>query len=1486
MNARWIIFTAFCLNLCVCAQQRGDFDSDGQAHVDDIVRLANHLSARIPLADALLPIADVDGNGTVDATDLTTLADAVAGLYDLLLYAPPTLTGPRIATTDSITLTGHTQNDATVIISNGTEEWDVLVDWLGNFSLTVPLTPGGRSVFSARAELDGHQTTSRFWTVEHDNSAPGIEIISPIPGDSTSEPLYVVSGYAWDAVSPIASVQVNGVPAILSPSPFGLTSWSVAMPVTEGIREFTATVTDAAGFTAQASSILQFEADTGFRIQSLTGELTGTSGVPLNDPLAVSLRTTEGLPVDVVVTYRLIRGAGHLSATPTIAPEAGQLAQVVATNGVAQAYLQPEGAPARSSHIVEAHSTSFGTVRFVIHTTPNQGPEILVRSGAQQRGPLGAPAAREIEAFVHRDGVPLVGVPVAFSARDGAWFATGETVEIASDSNGVARATALLGAQEGSVDVYAPHGHASPARVQLLGTLPGLGTTAATGLLRDHLGQPVAGVTCTLHQLDQPAQIATTNDAGVFSFPNGQRGRARLDISATPPQRIILELTAGIENQLGSFTVAAEQGTEVNASTTDLFSLPIGNGHVEFEPGSIAETATLVSQQIPLDRVPGMSQSYFQALRAFSILPAETTFLQPGQLRVAPTAELAIGSTMTLLRFSPEYQAWKPAGVLTVSASDRSLRGGDISRGGLYVLAQSRPTAEAVGCKTDCNALGGDVGELTPPDSTTRSIFEWNEVAEVAIPHYLDSGGFLGITCREDSPRPLPPVVPLQTVTVSGSGVDTVPLAVEHRPDLGLDIVRFGAHRSATYTLEVEHTALRPCGPTPVVSTKQVSLVNCQVHAFSCITPPEFQPTIAVANQQIVRLQDQATVGFTLNVPDLSLATVEATLPDNEIETFEYNVPPRSIHVAAKLYQQLGQTPDPANDPHIHSASGVLAGIEAIVTETGTYYATFTAAVADDCLAENCAAELSVISETATVIGDHMVVLDTLPGAEILQTGQTAQVQLTLNPPPADNAVVLLSLSSIAASLDGAQTTTLSGADFTDGQHTFDLTGTGVSTSVGDVLVRALVDGQLRAALALTVVDVSIAEGPYLFCTGSEQAEIPLTFEPKLPQLMATATLSGPNVSFGNAGASVTTTGSEVPDVIQLQIHGTSTELADHSIALHVNGVLCAEESFTMLNININPIENFYLSQSQSIFYTISPNLPGTIFSLSTQEQSPPVLFDDGSTEIIATDSAGPLQLDSHAGGEATLSASFDGHTCQSSLITVLPASVQMRADYNHDGIIDADDDLLASEPLTLPFNRLIELELTIEGAVEIDLEDLGDGNLQIAFDNQGLFGSSPLPLSWSGPDTISLFLHSQSQGSGELRAGNAFFEQRISYVAEVGPIDLQVDSDNSGTIDLWEQFTQEPHIVLVGDETPLHILIGTGDTATLSSEDLSAALTIRDDTGSTVTLPIQLPAGEYEWTIQLDAAGDFPLTLEDDNTDQSDPNPQSDTVILSGFDL
>ena len=58
----------------------GDLDGDGQTTILDITLLVNHLNGKTLLTATNLPLADVNGDGLVDSSDVNTLGDLILGL--------------------------------------------------------------------------------------------------------------------------------------------------------------------------------------------------------------------------------------------------------------------------------------------------------------------------------------------------------------------------------------------------------------------------------------------------------------------------------------------------------------------------------------------------------------------------------------------------------------------------------------------------------------------------------------------------------------------------------------------------------------------------------------------------------------------------------------------------------------------------------------------------------------------------------------------------------------------------------------------------------------------------------------------------------------------------------------------------------------------------------------------------------------------------------------------------------------------------------------------------------------------------------------------------------------------------------------------------------------------------------------------------------------------------------------------------------------
>ena len=139
-----------------------------------------------------------------------------------------------------VTVTG-TATNATAVSVNGVSA--VLTGT--SFSADVPLAEGANTLRATASNSVG--STSASVTVTLDSLAPMVSITAPADGSTTAAAAIAVSGGVLDA-SPIASVDVNGVPVTLVGSGFDTT-----VPLALGVNTITVTATDALGHVGSAS---------------------------------------------------------------------------------------------------------------------------------------------------------------------------------------------------------------------------------------------------------------------------------------------------------------------------------------------------------------------------------------------------------------------------------------------------------------------------------------------------------------------------------------------------------------------------------------------------------------------------------------------------------------------------------------------------------------------------------------------------------------------------------------------------------------------------------------------------------------------------------------------------------------------------------------------------------------------------------------------------------------------------------------------------------------------------------------------------------------------------------------------------------------------------------------------------------------------------------------------------------------------------------
>lgn len=1490
---RFLIVCALLAALAASAQnRRGDFNNDGQAHVDDVVRLANHLNDRHPLPLPLRLIGDLNTDNVVDDTDLQLLADAVAGTYQLLPYLPPTLNGLSEVTGDQdVTLSGTTMAGAQVTVSDGTQRWQVGADAGGAFSLSVPVTPGTTTVFSVFAEEGENQTTERFFSVRHDDQPPHVVIQGPGHLEVVEEARYVVSGYAWDASSGIERVTVNGLDAIVQQSAHGTVTWSVVIPLVQGVNLLTAVATDGVGIANTQTQAVVFQRRTGPRIQPLSPrEITGVSGVPLSEPLVVRLSDADGGVVRKWVSFELISGSGVLSASPTIAADAtSRFVQAEATAGVAMAYFQPGPGAGRAANIVEARSQSLGRVRFFVHTVANGDASITILEGDTQMGPLGAPAVRTIRAYASNHGDPIAGLPVSFkTTSEGAWFGTTEPFITGED--GIVEVTALLGAQGVTVEVSAgTHSTVGPIDVALTGLLQGAGQTQLTATVIDTNDEPVTGVELRLTQPDGVVS-ATTDALGEVTL-DVARGAGILEVVGRGNVfRKTIEITDGIVNALGPIRVSAAATATQTVTPGVAASFALGtSASLHFSATALAASATLSVEELPVNRLPGLDA--VAANFAFSIHPVEATFAESATLEIANASGYAPGRRIPLLHYSADYQRWQIADVMVASEDGLTLSAGrGIAQGGEYVLAAFPGQARAVGCTVSCEANGGTAGALVAvPAVPERTLFNRGSVATVVLDSATDDGGAIGLDCRDAAA--LAPVGTLASVVLNGPQNVNVPLAVEHDAELQLDLVRFGGKQGGTYTLTVTREARRGCEPASVESTQEFEIVNCSFRPFSC----EGEAALIVLSEAYAESATvdlpaggAAVVSFRFDVSEIAELPVSITWPERAPEAFQYKPSAESLRVEGTVFQVLNDE----STVEVAAARTInTTVIEAEVTEPGRYFAVFDVYLDDSCLRHDCPElVVPVTSGVATVRGTHLSGPG-IVGSPTVLVGEDSEFTLSVTPAPSGDEVITVRSSSPVILLNGQSELVIPAGALSDSIEPITVTATVASTALSDVVLTVYRDDVAVSSINLTAVELNLAAGPFVACKGAELT-IPLTFKPQVSGLLATATVSGPGLQFKGGLSTLSIDGSDGRDEIVLDATVASAEEGDHTIRLFLNTVEGDIATVTVVDLEVTVQSDVLTGVLFEFQYSLLPDLPGTVFELFAGN---PGLaeFPSGGSALAVSDGSGTLAIESLEPGTVDMAVSFGGTTCFEHTFTISTVVLNLTADLNGDSQLDqADEDLEDTTVLTFS-------EATPQ-AVRFEVEAGAEASVELSYTGTTLWEivetpefpvAIPLPRQFFGSVTEEIQLIPDPPGAGELilrAVGSTSLFDLITFDLPVQQLDLRMDLDRNMLVDVADEILAQSPITLsleAGSQLEMQTIVrdGSSDALLSVSPESTATFIVRDLLDNQLTLPFSPTSDETSvYFIEFTSSGQITFILSDQDSSVRSDQVQVTVVALN----
>jgi len=224
-----------------------------------VIGIADASSGAWTASQALL---DGSHQVRVRATDAAGNTGSWSGFnvftLDVAAPAAPVLDQPATPTNAaSVTVTGTAEAGSTVTIYKDGVAAGTVTAAGGTFSLVVPVTDGLRSFTATSADAAGNVSPqSNTVTVLVDRTAPAAPVLDQ-PATPTGATTVTVTGTAEAGAA--VTISLDGSPAGTVTAVGG--TFSLAVPVTEGLRSFTATAADAAGNVSPQSNTVNVLVD-------------------------------------------------------------------------------------------------------------------------------------------------------------------------------------------------------------------------------------------------------------------------------------------------------------------------------------------------------------------------------------------------------------------------------------------------------------------------------------------------------------------------------------------------------------------------------------------------------------------------------------------------------------------------------------------------------------------------------------------------------------------------------------------------------------------------------------------------------------------------------------------------------------------------------------------------------------------------------------------------------------------------------------------------------------------------------------------------------------------------------------------------------------------------------------------------------------------------------------------------------------------------
>jgi hypothetical protein len=372
--------------------------------------------------NATLTLPVVGGVGSL-GNNKAIIVDTTAPVAVTLLTMTPANNGYTNDTTPTISSTGSTEANATVLVTNGTNSCTTTANGSGDWSCTISpafATDGAKALTVTQTDTAGNVSVGATYTLNVDTSIPSALStggISPVNSSSTSDTTPTFSGSAGNAESGATIEVKQGVTTLCTTTAALDGSWSCnSTALADGSHPITITQTDSAGNISTGVN-LTITVDTTAPTQP---SISGANISPANN----------GATNDLTPTITGAIGSAEAGATISVDDGTYSCTAVVAIDGSWSCTISPA-------------LTSATTYNFLIEQTDTSGNVSTPAVAYTVITDTVAPSAISTGDVTPASGSPLNTTPVTLTGAIGS-AESGAGIEVRESGTLVCSTTAAI----------------------------------------------------------------------------------------------------------------------------------------------------------------------------------------------------------------------------------------------------------------------------------------------------------------------------------------------------------------------------------------------------------------------------------------------------------------------------------------------------------------------------------------------------------------------------------------------------------------------------------------------------------------------------------------------------------------------------------------------------------------------------------------------------------------------------------------------------------------------------------------------------------------------------------------------------------------------------------------------------------------------------------------------------------------------------------